>query len=958
MRSALLSLLVATSAAAQSPCFDDVPVHPWNSQSVGAATGAARQALDIEMCAAGAPATAALDAWHGLYQGAGASDADAVVTIEDIEPGGSAGLVLSRDPRRPDTAGVHLVAERDAQGAVVVHARFRPVAGAPAAAFGSEPYPIELPATLRIRRAGAVVYASVLAGGDEVEVLSIDVSGTDLDFQALAGLVAGGAIDGSARTARFSAPHLETGFEPPPDVACVEPSVVGRNGSTLRFTGTGLDRVTSAHVLGAEARLVEASPRGAILEVGAVDAEQGQPSLVLRHAHAIERTVVAGGQPVIRGDLDLDGKVTFADLKMLDGWLSGDAAGPCAAPADVNGDGVIDNIDKKRLRGFLIYGRPAPAEPFRTPGVIEGSEACDARPGPVVTDLLDASGNRVREPLAEGDTVTLVGANLPVDGTVRFGTTSGRISPESSAERLIVRLGTVPAGGEHCLVLGEGRPQGRVAFGRSFGGDPIERPDLCVPLMASRVGAASVSRLDAEGRLFLPLPSDDFGRDVVNLSLDLPFARVEGGSRGARSVRLRYEAPQGRDGGPVDYETWLAGLAQAASQALEEDNEDCGCDIAVIPQPSQQGMSFAPCAEVPEPPPVDPTPHAPNLDIKKTKPSLGGAAVWAPYPRPSCDDLGEDDLRLWAWCQFADVTRIKEEIEDPWRDIDTYLGLPVFEGFRPLTSILGQLPWVIDPRDQPVALKYVMVEPILHDEMKYKRYYSPCGIAARAHYCDNHASMWMQGLSSGKRIVKNFFVTEGSLPTGRPLSDYYSYVPKDHSVYPPIPQPRQYLVGMHVSVSIPNTGANEAFFKWSTFWVPPPQGATHTRDGRPLSAVYNPNCVTGSGQDSPQELQGTVWGNFHMCVQANADEHCGNPWGPANECTPDPADNLDCQDCHEAIGKVTWNNNGGYEDAIHVGWMSFLGYQANDARACRDYIIEMEDAGTPVYTDPSCELFD
>lgn len=957
MRSALFSLLVASSAAAQTPCFDDVPVHPWNSQSVGAATGAAREGVDIEICAAGAPATALEDSWHGLYQGAGSGDADVVVTVDALEIGGRAGLALSRDPRRADTAGVQLIAERGDDGEVAVSARFRPVAGAPADAFGGEPLPIELPTTLRIRRAGAVVYASATVGGDEIEVLSIDVAGTDLDFQALAGLVAGGAIDASPRTAHLSGPYLETAFEPPPDVACVEPSVIPQGGASVLVTGAGLDRVTGGRILGADARLIEAGPRAALLEVGPVAAEQGKPSLVLRQTHGLERTLVAGGQPIVRGDLDLDGKVTRADLTALDAWLAGEAAAACVAPADVNGDGIVDRADRTHLARFLRYGRPAPVGPFPAPGIVEGAVACDPRPGPVVAGLFDVTGAPVRGPLAEGDTVQIVGAGLPVDGTVRFGSSRARIGKGSTDERLMVRVGAVPAGGTHCLVIGEGSPNGAVAFGRSFGGDPVERADLCVELTPSRLAAASVSHLNAEGQLFLPLPSADFGRDPVTLALDLPWDRVEGGSRGARAVRVKYAPPAGRDGTGVDYATWLAGLAKVTAEALEEDG-DCGCEIAVIPQPHQQGMSFAPCAPTPPPPPVDPTPHAPTLPLKPAKPSLGGAAIWAPPPHPTCENPNPNNLRLWAWCQFVDVTRVKEEIEDPWRDIDTYLGLPVFEGFRPLTSIVGGLPWVIDPRDQPVALKYVMVEQTLHEELASKRYYSPCGIAARAHYCNNHGRLWMQGLSSGKRIVKNFFVTEGSLPTGRPLSDYYSYVPKDHSVYPPAPQPRQYLVGMHVSVSIPYTGADEAFFKWATFWVPPPQGATHTRDGRPLSQVYNPNCINGSGVDSPLQLQGTVWANFAMCVQADADDHCGNPWGPANECTPNPAHNLDCQDCHESIGKVTWNGGGGYDDAIHVGWLSFLGYQANDARTCRDYITEMEDAGTPVYDDPSCALHD
>lgn len=956
MRSALFSLLIASTAAAQSPCFDDDLVPPWNSQSVGAATGAVRQLAAVEACAAGGVATPDADAWHGLYQGAGNGGADLVATIEDIEPGGRAGLVLSRDPRRADTAGMQLIATRDDDGIITAQARFRPVQGAPADAFGSAAVEVDLPVTARIWRDGDFAHAAVIAGGDETVLLSIDVGGTDLDFQALAGVVAGGAIDASPRTASFSGLYLQTEFEPPPDVACVEPSVLSQTGTTLVVTGAGLDRVTRGRALGADAEVIEAGHRMVSLAVPPVGPGEGDLDLVQQSTHRIERTIVAGGQPIIRGDLNLDGTVDRADLSALDRWLAGEEAAPCVAPADVDGDGDVDGADRKRLARFLRWGRTPPAAPFPAAGIVAGSVACDPRPGPVVTGIVDATGAPVRGPLGEGDVVFVEGANLPVNGSARFGHSPARINAASTAERLMVRIGVVPAAGIHCLTLGDGEPGRSVAFGRQFGGDPVARPDLCLDLRASRLEAASVSHVNADGQIFLPIRSADWDRSQpVDLAIDLPFDRVEGGARGARSARLRYTPPVGTAGGPIDYETWLFGLARATAEALEEGDDECGCDIAVYPLPNQQGMSFAPCAPTPPPPPVDPTPFDPNLPLEKPNPSLGGAAIWAPPPNPTCESQNPNNLRLWAWCQFVDVTRIKEELEHPWHDDDYYLGLPVFEGFRPLTSILAQQDWVIDPRDQPVELKYVMVEPALHYEMKDKKYYSPCGIAARAHYCANHPKAWMPMLSQGKRIVKNFFVTEGALPQGRPLSDYYSYVPKDYDQNPPAPMERQYLVGMHVSVSITKASVDEAYFKWATFWVPPPQGATHTRDGRPLSAVYNPNCVNGSGVDSPVQLQGTVWGNFEMCVQANADDHCGNPWGPADECTPNPAHNLDCQDCHEMRGRISWNQQSGY-GAMHVGWMTYLGNQAADAQECRNYIVEMEDAGTPVYADPSCDI--
>ena len=953
----LIALILPGLAAAQPTCFDAEAVPPWNGQDVGVAIGSARGTLDgAELCATGGVASPTADAWHGLYQGAGSGDLDFTATLVDLEPGGSAGLVIARDPQRPDTAGVHLVASRGEDGVVWLRSSFRPVDGAPADAFGSVPMEVELPLILRIWRDGDAVHTARLTNAEQQVQLTVDVAGTELDFQALAGVTSQAAVDTSARTARFAGLHLETGFEPPPDVDCLEPSVIPQTGGPLQITGAGLDRVRGARVFGHTAKVLRATSGAVLLDLPPSDGAGGAIDLQMRLEHRLERTVVPGGQAYIRGDANLDGRVDRRDLNVLNSWLRGVAEGPCLAAADVNGDGQLDGRDRSHLASYLRGGRP-PVAPFPKAGVVPGAVACEATPGPIVTGLFDADGRALRGEVGEGDVIIVTGANLPIDGVVRLGNTPARVHANSRPDNLQLRLGAAPEAGQQCLVIIDGQPDGAGVFGRSFGGDAAQRPDLCVSMRASRLEQVSVLEQRVDGSLFMALPEAQWDRSApVNIALDLPFAKVEGGSRGARSVRLRFEPPRGRDGGPLGYADWLTALAKATAEALGE-GDDCGCDIAVLANPAQQGMAYAPCAPPPPPPHVDPTPSSPDLPLHPTKPSLiGGSMSVAPQPA-DCDSENAWSTRNRAWCHFADITRIKTEIEDPWRDIEVYLGLPVWESFRPLTSILGTLDWVIDPRDMPVALKYVMVEPILQDELVHKKYYSPCGIAARAEYCSNHQEDWMPMLSPGKRVIKNFFVLEGDLPTGRPLSDYYSYVPKDHSTWPPTPQPRQYLVGMHVSFSIPQQNIERAFFDWATLWVAPPEGATHTRDGRPLSAVYNPNCVTGSNVGMPAELQGTVWANFEMCAQESGDDHCGNPWGPANECTVNPAANTDCTDCHASMGKVQWEGEGGgYGSVMHTGWLTFLGYQGTEARECRTYIRDMAEAGTPVYDNQACGI--
>lgn len=949
------TLLAAAAGHAQSPCFDPEAVPPWQAQTVGVDSfGASRpegppDGAEVAVCVESAGFTPLRDDFQGLFQGADHTF-EVEATLDELDPGAEAGLVLSRDPRRPEAAMLRVIAQRDLDGDVTVRAAFRAMEGGPASALDSEAVPVELPVTLRLWRASGVAHTAIVTENGLEPVLAVPVDGTDLEPKGSAGLAAASAVAEGPAEARFSAPWFSTLFDPPPDVACVDQAILPSTGTILTLGGDALERTTGATIGGEPAELLRVGPNAVTLQIPPLPAGAvAGLDLTLARGHALPQTFVVGGRPVVRGDLDLDLDVDLNDLKLLQNWLGGRGpAAACAVTADVNGDGVVDAADASHLSRFLKRGFPAPAGPFPAPGFVAGAEACDPVPGPIVAGLTDAAGNPPRA-LGEGDLVRIVGERLPTDGVVRFGPVRGRVSPESTPEALLVRLGPVPEGGEHCLVLQDAAPGDAVAFGRAYGADAEERPDLCLDLRPSELVAASVARGGVDGSFFLPLPAETFdpGREL-NLDLNLAWPRLEGRSRGARTARLRIEP---RDG-ERSYDDWLAYVAKTAAEALGE-GDTCGCEVVVQPMNTAQGLWIAPCADPPAPPPADPTPFTPDRPLKAPRLPITGGTGWITTKPKSCADLnGQQDLRLWAWCQFQDVTRTKVEFDEPWWDVDQYLGLPIWESFRPLSAILpvwwldeDEPGWVIDPRDMPVQMKAIMVEPALHYAFHDRGYYDPCKMAARAHYCHNAQAGWMPKLPSGKRVIKTFFVPEGRLPAGANLADYYSYQPPGEA--------RHYLVGMHVAVSNSGNFGAGSYFQWATFWVPPPPNATETRDGTPLELIYNPVCNAGGGGDRPVELNNTPWGKFSMCIQGDGTGACGNPWGPKNECVAAPGVNLGCEGCHsQPMGGGTFEWTVGAspgEPEMNPAWLAFLAGQAPAARECMDYILEKEAANHPVY---------
>lgn len=439
-----------------------------------------------------------------------------------------------------------------------------------------------------------------------------------------------------------------------------------------------------------------------------------------------------------------------------------------------------------------------PSAPFSTPPPARSVDP----PAPVVSGLTDASGRALYGPLAEGDSLWITGAHLPVEGTARLGPTPLRIHADSRPDRLRVRIGVVPAEGVHCLALTAGEPTAGRALGRGFGGDRARRPDLCLALRASTLAAQRVARADPAGGIFLPLPPEAFAADRP---LAISVNQID---RGGRTLTVRLSVDPMRD--PAQpHRAWLDHVAARLNDAI-----GAGCGSRVVADTGRFGVVLTPCEgarRAPERPPSQATRRA----LHPSRPIHGDAAAWSRSPEPGCQAASP---RARAWCHFAELVRPQQRVVDPWREADMLLGLPVWEGYRPLAALHGAA-WALDPRDRPVAQKAVLLEPALLDALREGRAVAP-----------------------GRRIVETVFVGADDLPAGDRPGAWYSYVPPGKS-------PRRYLRAMRISVRTPS-GVERAVFR-----------------------VERADADVGAEQ--PAELRGTVWGRFSLCLADDADGPCG-----------------------------------------------------------------------------------
>ncbi len=963
-------LLPGGAMAQEMPCYADLAVPTYTSVRVGTEIGAARPASggeEVELCSVSLGPGELTDSFQGLLRGA-VGNYHVATTVLAVDEGGRAGLVLTSNARQPDAAHFYVAVERSADdGTTRLIAAVRPMSGGPSTPLDSQPVEVELPLTVRLTRHDGVLLASSVVGDAETVLLSIPIAGTDLAAYGEVGVMQAGDSPFFESTARLTTPALQAEFTPPATVDCVDETTLPQTGGSVTFTGFGLDQVTEAKLGETGVDVVSATEDTLTVQVPPAPVPLfGALSLTLGgKVQTTDLSLALGGQSFVRADLDADLDVDLDDLRALRRAIRTGVLPECRVAADVNADGRVDAADDTHLARFLNNrpGARPPAAPFPDAGRVPGLPACGLPAGPVVRRILDAQGRALAGPVAPGATLRIVGTNLPPNPVVRFGSVPTRVLPGATSTRLDVQLGAVPSAGGRCLVVQNASPAvaGRPQFGLAYGASSTERPDLCPSFTASRLGFATEAVAREDGSLFLPIDPQRLDPSTplrVNVHLALPL--VEGESRGPRSTTFMFLHNPTTLGGsaPVPYGAWLEALAAKTAEALGAD-DDCDCEAEVLPSPQDGGLWIKPCFTTSPSPPVPPPPAGTvpgGLALKAARPPLGAANAFAPPPAPSCAELGANpNAREVAWCHLAQITQIREELTDPINDVPEYLGLPAWESFRPIWTLIPGIdkPWHLDPREQTPADKRTLVEVPLAEHLMDRDYFNGCGIAARAQYCSDPKNTWMPVFAPGQRVVKTFWRTQGHLPESADLADFYSYVPPDME--------RQYLVGMHVSVGTGDGFGGDGYLTWATYWMPKPPGDTRTKSGADLDLDYNPHCFEGGPQDRPAELEGSTWGNFHMCVQKNDGQPCGNPWGPADECEAPIEEDRGCVGCHTDEATITWSPGGSQpgEPLMRMGWLVVpKKAMENDAQACMDVILGGQKKGkTPYESTAYCEVY-
>jgi hypothetical protein len=137
--------------------------------------------------------------------------------------------------------------------------------------------------------------------------------------------------------------------------------------------------------------------------------------------------------------------------------------------------------------------------------------------------------------------------------------------------------------------------------------------------------------------------------------------------------------------------------------------------------------------------------------------------------------------------------------------------------------------------------------------------------------------------------------------------------------------------------------------------MPPPQGDTKDKDGRPLTDRYNAACVAGHRNDMPADIEG-VWRNFVLCVDGEGPDSnvCGNPWGPKSECFEST-----CNRCHTTASQATYPENIAGMNFHQFQWMTTLKPSHSVQEDCYDEIKAFLMGGDPSpyeqYMNPACQ---
>lgn len=835
--------------------------------------------------------------------------------------------------RVDDGPRARLTVHRQAGGTYLLQSALRATGGGLETEQGTA-VEVTLPVMLRFQFTDDTLTAYYWEGGEWTQHSELLLNETELQHDLEVGLVQT-SEDVLAAQAKFVRTTLKANTVPP-DISCTH-GLLMPAAQTYRFKGHHLGEIREVRVGGTPLTItsqtddqLEASrpPIAGAPTFGRVELDSPLGTQTLNTQAGW------GGEPYRRGDVDGDGEVTREDWRAICYAVYRDQPLSCTPTGDINADGRVDQADLDQLKHYIQTGAAPPAEPFTTPGIVEGEPVCGIPAAPAVLDLTWEDGSPISGAVQSGDVLLLTGADLPSaeQTVIRFGNVPARVLPGATEEAMRLEILELPGrDGPRCLRLMVADPSGadETRFGTLYGATRDTAPELCPDFIGQKRDRHISGQADAKGVISLRLPPEWWNGQEIVVSFQVSLPPVSGVSRGSRVGRFTFVPPPNHLA-QDSYVSAMEALAQAFTEALNGGKDpSCECDVQAKADIQGQSIILAPCVP---PPPAPPVPTVPNLPtkLKANVPLWGGVDIYRPNlpPPPSCGTAFDPQVnpRAWAWCHFLEVVRPNPGA-DPW-----FADLPMFESYRPLSSVLptgffGQEGWIIKPDHQPPAMKRVMLEPGLTSRFQALGYDHPCQLAARRYYCSNFEASWMPRFKTGDRLIKTFWQTRDQLPAGANPDNYYSY-----RLYQ---GERYYLVGMHIGVArfFPVSG-DEAYFYWITLWVPANAGVTQTHGGEPLEHYYNPHCTVGHGVDQPVELLGTVWRNFAMCTDAAPGEGaCGNPWGPKDECLPGGVGHS-CTSCHAVQGKMFFGDG----DDLAVGWLPTVRMMQGLADACYEQI--------------------
>jgi hypothetical protein len=931
-------LLAGPAANAQQTCPVDSPIGGWNSADV-ASWRVGSAALDgagrIQLCSATRGLAEAEDGYRFAIQPV-EGDFSSEATIVAIDPGATGGLIATGIAMPgAQSARIAIVADPQADpNTVRLRVTYRLREGDAAAWATLQPV-VELPVRLTIKQQAGVLFAQYEYGGVAALLYSTPLSGTDLSGALRVGMVTASNNTEHYRSAWFIRPHA-TLPELPPEAQCSVSPVVQGDAQTFAIKGRFLDHATEVLVGGVPAEIVAQSRQRLVLRVTPSGSGMARNEVVVKTRYSnssMPVAVVLGGTPIIRGDVNQDGKVTRDDWTQMCHALYRSMPPSCYAAGDVDGNGVLEQGDLDQLKLYLTTGERPPIGPFPSPGFVAGTLSCTALVGPVLTEIVNANGRPIRRTLRVGDVIMLRGARLPIASraVVMFGMTRTEVVAEGTPAELRLRIVSVPSTGKYCPIIldspiGDGFQSTRFGVAHTVN----DTSPLCLSFEAPQTGRALVALAQKDGRTTLSIPRSAFtpGKRLdVNAAYLMPF--VEGKIAGPRVTQFLFQVASSEARGDA-YGDNLSRLAQVLAKNLNGHNDGaCECEIKVTPMPSKEQLIVAPCTPIPPPPPDPNLPGLPT-QIKAIRQIVGGISILNNIPAPSCDEEFDPntDPRQFGWCNFLKAVSPAAN------------GLPKFESFRPIDTISGMNATVADLK--PPHLRTTADKKILFQadgnawaDLFDGDYTDPCHLALRANNCvDGFFNEWVRPLQMGTQIIKTEWRTASRLPFHMDTNSMYHYVDPKGEI--------QYLVAMHVGVSSQIAGKVQGYWRWNTFWAPLPFGDTITKNGQDVKGSFSPYCTTGSGNDRPIAFANSAFANWHMCTDsANGEKACGNPW-IAGECVQNAA--TSCTGCHSDSHNGHQSLASAQHPEFHdlaTGWLASVNTRTSArATACVQQVLD------------------